>query len=72
MILPEGYGAWMGGAGACRESQIVRSRRRTQVEGHRGFQRRAGVEDCEGETLRETTAFLVNISCNFAKTQRKN
>lgn len=26
-----------------------------------------GGEDCEGKTLRETTAFLVNISSNFCR-----
>ncbi len=33
---------------------------------------RRGGGGCEGETLRETTAFLVNISSTFAKTQRQN
>lgn len=61
MVLPEGYGAVMG---ARRESQLVRDSRRTRDEGR-------GVEAFGGwRTLRETTAFLVNISSNFAKTQQ--
>lgn len=65
MIVSEGCG------GVC---QNVRSRRRTGFEGiSRGVLRlRKGgeVEEWEGETLRETTAFLVNISSAFAKAQR--
>lgn len=80
MLQSEGcrevWGLNRGCGGIQRESDCVRQVEDAQaadeqrgVEGRMGGGGEGEVEESEGETLQETTAFLVNISSTFAKTQ---